>query len=62
MIAIIAHWKRFCSEENGATAIEYGLIASAMGMMLVPAASFLAGSFTGWAAQIVDNFATVWGN
>jgi pilus assembly protein Flp/PilA len=34
--------KKFFNDESGATAIEYGLIAAAIGLMLVAAAPILA--------------------
>jgi pilus assembly protein Flp/PilA len=34
--------KKFLKDESGATAIEYGLIASAIGLMLIVAAPILA--------------------
>ena len=47
---------RFVKDESGATAIEYGLIAAAMGLALVTAMPFLAsavtGSFTSLAGHI----------
>jgi pilus assembly protein Flp/PilA len=38
---------RFVKDESGATAIEYGLIAAAMGLALVTAMPILASSITG---------------
>ena len=38
---------RFVKDESGATAIEYGLIAAAMGLALVTAMPFLAGAISG---------------
>jgi pilus assembly protein Flp/PilA len=38
---------RFVKDESGATAIEYGLIAAAMGLALVTAMPILASSVTG---------------
>jgi pilus assembly protein Flp/PilA len=38
---------RFVKDESGATAIEYGLIAAAMGLALVTAMPILATSITG---------------
>lgn len=61
MIAIVGHVKRLNADESGATAIEYGLIASAMGLMLIPAINFFSGAFSSWAARIVDEFDTVMG-
>ncbi|MFO1123276.1 MAG: Flp family type IVb pilin [Hyphomicrobiales bacterium] len=38
---------RFVKDESGATAIEYGLIAAAMGLALVTAMPWLAQAITG---------------
>ena len=38
---------RFVKDESGATAIEYGLIAAAMGIALVTAMPLLASAITG---------------
>ena len=38
---------RFVKDDSGATAIEYGLIAAAMGLALVVAMPILASSITG---------------
>ena len=37
---------RFMNDESGATAIEYGLIAAAMGLMLVAVMPVLAGAIS----------------
>jgi pilus assembly protein Flp/PilA len=39
--------KKFINDESGATAIEYGLIAAAMGLMLVIVMPLLAGAVSG---------------
>jgi pilus assembly protein Flp/PilA len=39
--------KKFINDESGATAIEYGLIAAAMGLMLVGVMPFLADAVSG---------------
>jgi pilus assembly protein Flp/PilA len=39
--------KKFINDESGATAIEYGLIAAAMGLMLVIAMPILATAVSG---------------
>lgn len=36
--------KLFARDTSGATAIEYGLIAAAMGLMLIPVATALSGT------------------
>jgi pilus assembly protein Flp/PilA len=38
--------KKFLKDESGATAIEYGLIASAIGLMLIVAAPILAAAIS----------------
>ena len=39
--------KKFINDESGATAIEYGLIAAAMGLMLVVVMPILAAAVSG---------------
>jgi pilus assembly protein Flp/PilA len=39
--------KKFLKDESGATAIEYGLIAAAMGLALVTAMPSITGAITG---------------
>jgi pilus assembly protein Flp/PilA len=39
--------KKFLKDESGATAIEYGLIAAAMGLMLIIAAPPLSNAIAG---------------
>jgi pilus assembly protein Flp/PilA len=43
----MTNFVRFVKDESGATAIEYGLIAAAMGLALVTAMPILAKSITG---------------
>jgi pilus assembly protein Flp/PilA len=43
---------RFATDESGATAIEYALIAAGMGVGLVAAMSALSGSFSGLMSAI----------
>ena len=38
--------KKFLKDESGATAIEYGLIAAAMGLALLTAMPYISGSVT----------------
>ena len=45
---------RFVKDESGATAIEYGLIAAAMGLALVTAMPFLADAITGKFSSLAD--------
>ncbi|MGQ0483811.1 MAG: Flp family type IVb pilin [Hyphomicrobiales bacterium] len=61
MIAIVRRIKRLRADESGSTAIEYGLIASAMGFMLIPFTSFFSGTFTTWATDLVNGFNTIFG-
>lgn len=60
MRAIVRHIKRLRIDDSGSTAIEYGLIASAMGFMLIPFASFFSTTFSDWGALLMDAFSTVW--
>jgi pilus assembly protein Flp/PilA len=43
---------RFMNDESGATAIEYGLIAAAMGLMLVAVMPLLATAVSGVFGQL----------
>ncbi len=43
---------RFMNDESGATAIEYGLIAAAMGLMLVVAMPILSTAVSGVFGQL----------
>lgn len=61
MRAIIRHIKRLDVDDSGSTAIEYGLLASIMGFMLIPFTSFFSKTFSDWGTFIVDAFNTVWG-
>ena len=51
-------FSRFMKDESGATAIEYGLIAAAMGLALVTAMPILAGSITGKFSSLADHITT----
>jgi pilus assembly protein Flp/PilA len=46
--------KKFINDESGATAIEYGLIAAAMGLMLVVVMPILATAVSGVFGQLSD--------
>lgn len=61
MRAIISHLQRLGADDSGSTAIEYGLIASVMGLMLIPFSSFFSQTFGDWGALLVDAFYTVLG-
>ncbi len=50
---MFAQWKRFSRDESGATAIEYGLIAAAMGLMLVAIMPQFAGSIKAVFSDII---------
>jgi Flp pilus assembly pilin Flp len=39
VVRILSVWKNFLSQEHGATAIEYALIASILGIALLPVLS-----------------------
>jgi pilus assembly protein Flp/PilA len=41
------HMKKFLKDESGATAIEYGLIAAAMGLALITAMPFITQAIVG---------------
>ena len=49
---------RFVKDESGATAIEYGLIAAAMGLALVTAMPLLATSITGKFSYLATKIST----
>ncbi len=49
---------RFAKDEFGATAIEYGLIAAAMGVALISSLPFLAGAISGKFQSIADAIST----
>jgi pilus assembly protein Flp/PilA len=49
---------RFVKDESGATAIEYGLIAAAMGLALVVAMPILAKSITGKFSSLAGHIKT----
>lgn len=50
---------RFVKDESGATAIEYGLIAAAIGLMLVAVLPFLRGALEGVYTGITAGLSTV---
>ena len=50
---------RFMNDESGATAIEYGLIAAAMGLMLVAVMPALSGAISGVFNGLTSGVATV---
>jgi pilus assembly protein Flp/PilA len=43
----MTNFSRFLKDESGATAIEYGLIAALVGVMLIPALQTLEGGISG---------------
>ena len=49
---------RFAKDKSGATAIEYGLIAAAMGVALISSLPFLAGAISGKFQSIADAIST----
>ena len=52
---------RFVSDDSGATAVEYGLIAAAMGGALIAVMPTLVGAITGkfdWLAEQISNGVT----
>ena len=50
---------RFMNDESGATAIEYGLIAAAMGLMLVAVMPTLATAVSGVFGKLATGMSTV---
>ena len=52
---------RFVKDESGVTAIEYGLIAAAMGIMLVVAMPILSGAIKGMFTKIGTDLGTASG-
>ncbi|WP_119273141.1 Flp family type IVb pilin [Taklimakanibacter deserti] len=52
---------RFVKDESGVTAIEYGLIAAAMGIMLVMALPTLSGAIKGVFTKIGTDMGTATG-
>ena len=50
---------RFIGDERGATAIEYGLIASILAMGLIPVLSNTSSGVAGLYQTMIDNFAAV---
>lgn len=61
MIAIDKLIKRFCIDESGSTAIEYSLIASTMGLMLIPFFQYFSSAFGTWGQTLSAAFDTVMG-
>ena len=51
--------KLFVRDTSGATAIEYGIIAGVMGLMLVPAMTLLATSLSGLFITTIGFFDTI---
>lgn len=47
MKVIFKRIRKFASDESGATAIEYGLISAAMGLMLIPVMANLSSTSSG---------------
>ncbi len=46
--------KRFAADENGATAIEYGLIAAGIAVAIITALTTLSGSISGTFSTVSD--------
>lgn len=59
MYAMAKHIRRLMDDENGATAIEYALIASLMGLALLPVMTNLSSAITSVYGQIAGFFALV---
>ena len=47
--------KQFCSREEGATAIEYGLIAGLIAVVIISAVTLVGGNLTGTFNEIAAN-------
>jgi pilus assembly protein Flp/PilA len=50
-------WNDFCCDESGATAIEYGLIASLIGIAIIAGVRALGTTLSGTFAQVSGNLA-----
>jgi Flp pilus assembly pilin Flp len=61
VIAIAKQAKRFWSDDRGATAIEYALIASIMGLMLIPVIANITSSVGGLFVRVQGYFDTILG-
>nr|WP_233245827.1 Flp family type IVb pilin [Marinicauda salina] len=46
----------FLADESGATAIEYGLIAGIISIVIISATTSIGGTLTGWAWDVVNGF------
>lgn len=53
---IFLRLRDWLNDDSGATAIEYGLIAAAMALMLIPALTAL----TGDTGQMFENIVNIW--
>jgi Flp pilus assembly pilin Flp len=56
---ILQRWKTFLKEENGATAIEYALIASILGIALLPVLTSTTSGVASLYVRVQDYFAIV---
>ncbi len=56
ILKILMRLRTWLQDESGATAIEYGLIAAAMALMLIPALQALTGDTGQMFQNIVDIF------
>ena len=59
MIRIRHHWKAFLGDDQGATAIEYALIASILGVALLPVLSGTTSGVASLYVRVQDYFAIV---
>ena len=59
MNSAIAHAKRICRDETGATAIEYGLIAALIATVCITAFSALGGASGGKWGNVANKAASV---
>lgn len=51
---IVQKFRQIYRDESGSTAIEYALIASFMGIMLLPATQLLSGTIINWYQTMID--------
>lgn len=50
-----AKWRFFCNDESGATAIEYGLLASILGVGIITAVKALGTKLSGTFSNVSSN-------
>jgi pilus assembly protein Flp/PilA len=45
-VTLMRHFSKFCSDESGATVVEYGLIAAGISLAIIAAVTLLGGSLS----------------